>query len=51
MNNAISKLTFSVWLRVVLIWFYMFPQAEPFDNIIIVIGLYFFKNALDSHLG
>ncbi len=49
MNNAISKMTFSIWLMGLLFWFYMFPQAGPFDNVVIMIGLYFLKKSLEKH--
>ena len=46
----VRKITFSIWFVSLIIWNYCFPEAHPWEDVFVSLGLYFSKNATERYL-
>jgi hypothetical protein len=46
----IKHIIFSIWLLLVILWNYKFPNAIPFDDVVVAVCLSLFAKLLERNL-
>jgi len=49
-SKFMNILVFSVWLILLILWNYMFPDALPYEDVFAGVCLYFFNKSLRRNL-
>ena len=50
-RKLIKHIIFSIWLVLVILWNYKFPDAIPFEDVFITVCLSLFVKSLERNLG
>ena len=50
-NKTIEYIIFSIWLVLVILWNYKFPDAIPFEDVFVTVCLALFAKSLERNLG
>ena len=50
-NKTIEYIIFSIWLVLVILWNYKYPNAIPFEDVFVAICLSLFAKSLERNLG
>jgi hypothetical protein len=50
-RKVIRHIIFSIWLVLIILWNYKFPDAIPFEDVFVTICLSLFAKSLERNLG
>ena len=48
--SVVRKITFSIWLIILIICNYAFPGAAPWEDVFVGVSLYFAKKAAEKYI-
>ena len=50
-RKVIKYIIFSIWLILIILWNYKFPDAIPFEDVFVTVCLSLFAKSLERNLG